>query len=272
MESLQERSSGLGTLLQYWRRVRNLSQLALAHEASVSARHLCFVETGRARPSREMVLLLAETLAVPLRERNALLLAAGFAPMFRESPLDAREMAPVRTAVDAILEKQEPYPAVVMNRHWDILAANDAATRFFATLLDGRTPHGAGNVLRLMFHPGGLRPFVANWESVAQALVRRVHREAVGGVLDDAGCQLLNEVLHYPGVPASWGVPDLGAPLIPVVPVSFAHGTQTWNYFSAVTVIGTAQDITLQELRVECFFPLDEETAAAARRLHETRS
>ena len=131
-----------------------------------------------------MVLLLADALAVPLRDRNALLLAAGFAPMFRESPLDDRDLAPVRTAIQAILKQQEPYPAVVINRHWDVLATNGAATRFFAMLLDGRTPHGAGNILRLMFHPEGLRPFVDNWEAVAQALVHRVHREAVGGALD----------------------------------------------------------------------------------------
>ena len=263
--SHSQEPAALGALLQYWRRARNLSQLALAHEADVSPRHLCFLETGRAKPSRDMVLLLADALAVPLRERNALLLAAGFAPMFRESTLDDRELAPVRTAIHAILKQQEPYPAVVMNRHWEILANNGAATRFFGMLLDGRTPQGAGNILRLMFHPEGLRPFVENWEAVAQALVRRVHREAVGGALDETGRALLAEVLNYPGVPARWHVPDLGAPLVPVVPVSFRHGEQRFHFFSAVTVLGTPQDITLQELRVECFFPLDDATATAAR-------
>jgi transcriptional regulator with XRE-family HTH domain len=232
----------IGVLLQYWRRVRNLSQLALAHEASMSPRHLCFLETGRARPSREMVLLLAETLAVPLRERNALLLAAGFAPMFRESTLDDPDLAPVRTAIDAILNQQEPYPAVVMNRHWDIVRANRAASRFFALLLDGRTPPaGTSNVLRLMFHPEGLRPAVENWEAVAQALIHRVHREAVGGALDDA--------------------------VVPVVPVTFRHGDRTFRFFSAVTVLGTPQDVTVQELRIECFFPLDRDTTLAVRLL-----
>jgi transcriptional regulator with XRE-family HTH domain len=268
MEYAHDRTpAALGALLQYWRRIRNLSQLALAHEASVSPRHLCFLETGRAKPSREMVLLLADTLAVPLRERNALLLAAGFAPMIRESSLDDRELAPVRTAVDAILKQQEPYPAVVMDRHWDILTVNGAATRFFGMLLDGRTPHGEGNILRLMFHPAGLRPVVENWNAVAQTLVRRVHREAVGGALDDEGRALLAEVLHYPGVPANWRIPDLGTPLVPVVPVSFRHGDQSFHYFSTVTVLGTAQDITLEEMRVECFFPLDDATATAARRV-----
>jgi transcriptional regulator with XRE-family HTH domain len=267
VQSHGEGPPAIGALLQYWRRVRNLSQLALAHEASVSPRHVCFVETGRAKPSREMVLLLTDALAVPLRERNAFLLAAGFAPMFPESALDAPELAPVRTAIDAILKQQEPYPAIVMNRRWDIVATNRAATRFFGMLLDGRTPPGANNVLRLMFHPDGLRRSVDNWDAVAHALVLRVHREAVGGALGDTGRQLLSEILNYPGVPHHWRTPNLGAPLIPVVPVSFTYGDQAFHFFSAVTVLGTPQDITLQELRVECFFPLDDGTAAAARNL-----
>ena len=266
VQSHVESRPSIGPLLQYWRRARNLSQLALAHEANVSPRHVCFLETGRAKPSREMVLLLADTLAVPLRERNAFLLAAGFAPMFRESRLDDPELAPVRTAIQAILKQQEPYPAVVMNRHWGIVKTNEAASRFFGMLLGDRTPPGAGNVLRLMFHPQGLRPFVENWETVAQTLVRRVHREAIGGALDEAGRQLLSEILAYPGVPARWGSPDLdlGAPVVPVVPVSFRHSGRAFHFFSAVTVLGTPQDVTLQELRIECFFPLDEATAASS--------
>jgi hypothetical protein len=218
-----------------------------------------------------MVLLLADTLAVPLRERNAFLLAAGFAPMFRESALDDPELVPVRTAIDAILRQQEPYPAVVMNRHWDIVATNGAATRFFGVLLDGRAPACADNVLRLMFHPDGLRPSVENWDTVAQALVHRVHREALGGALDDTGRRLLSEILNYPGVPPRWRTPDLGAPLVPIVPVSFRHGGQAFHFFSAITVLGTPQDITLQELRIECFFPLDDATGAAARSLFDLR-
>ena len=263
----QRANAGLGALLQHWRRVRNVSQLVLAHQANVSPRHVCFVETGRSQPSREMVLSLAGALAIPLRERNALLLAAGYAPMFSESSLHARELAPVKAAVDAILQQQAPYPAVVMNRHWDILTANDAASRFFTKLLAGRTPPAAGNVLRLIFHPDGLRPSVENWETVAQMLIQRVHREAVGGALDERGRALLKEVLGYPGVPAAWSRPDLGAPLLPIVPVSFALDNERLNYFSAVTVLGTPQDITLQEIRIEAFFPLDQATAAAARRL-----
>jgi transcriptional regulator with XRE-family HTH domain len=264
-----ESPPSLGMLLQHWRRARNLSQLALAHEANVSPRHLCFLETGRAKPSREMVLLLADALAVPLRERNAFLLAAGFAPMFCESTLDDPELAPVKRAIDAILKQQEPYPAVVINRYWDIVATNVAAERLFGMLLGGRTPAGAGNVLRLIFHPEGLRPCVENWEAVAQALVRRVHREVIGGVLDDRGRDLLSEILAYPGIPTAWRMPDLGASMVPVLPVSFRHGERVFRFFSAVTVLGTPQDITLQELRIECFFPLDEASAAEARTLEE---
>ncbi|MEP6833655.1 MAG: helix-turn-helix transcriptional regulator [Gemmatimonas sp.] len=187
----------LGQLLQYWRKARNFSQLALAVEANVSSRHVSFMETGRTKPSRDMVLHIAETLSVPLRERNALLLAAGFAPVFRESSLDDPQLLPIRTALQAILNQQEPFPAVAMNRRWDIINGNTAAQKFFAKLLDGRTLDNREvppNVLRLMFHPRGLRPAVINWPDVAQGLLQRLHREAVGGVLDASTQALLSEI------------------------------------------------------------------------------
>ena len=244
-----------------------MSQLALANEANVSPRHVCFLETGRAKPSREMVLHLADTLSVPLRERNVLLLAAGFAPAYRESNLDAPQLVPVRAAIDAILAKHEPYPAVVMNRGWDIVATNGAAARFFGMLLSGRTPPDPNNVLRLMFHPDGLRASVTNWDAVAPALMQRLHREAIGGVLDERSRELLAEILRYPGVPTNWDRLDPDAALLPVLPVTFQHGPLRFEFFSAVTVLGTPQDITLQELRIESFFPADTETEAATRRL-----
>jgi transcriptional regulator with XRE-family HTH domain len=237
----------IGTLLQSWRKARHLSQLELALQARVSARHVCFIETGRAKPSREMVLSLAATLDVPLRERNALLLAAGFAPMYLESRLEAPELKAVRRAVDAILAQQEPHPAVVMNRRWDITKANGAATKFFGQLLDGR--EGPPNVLQLMLDPKWVRPYVKNWAEVAEALVTRVHREAVGGVAD-AG--LLESLYRFPGVPRVRGA---GAALVPLVPISFEKNGKRWEYFSAVTTLGTPQDVTVQELRIECFFP-----------------
>jgi transcriptional regulator with XRE-family HTH domain len=261
--------SGVGPLLQQWRRSRRLSQLALAAEAAVSIRHLCFVETGRARPSRAMVLRLAEALDVPLRDRNTLLLAAGFAPAYRESLLAAPELTAVRAALDAILAQQEPYPAVVMDRDWDIRYTNQAAVRFFGFLQAGHdgSPPGAANVLRMMFHPDGVRRYVTNWPDVAEALVRRVRREAVGGVTDERAHRILDEVLAYPGVPTSLAAVDVTSPLLPVVPVSFGRDGRRFDYFSTVTTLGTPQDVTLQELRIECFFPADDDTTTEARRL-----
>jgi transcriptional regulator with XRE-family HTH domain len=259
--------TSFGPLLAQWRKTRAMSQLGLALEANVSPRHVCFIETGRAKPSREMVLQLAEALTVPLRERNVLLLAAGFAPMFRESNLEDPEVASVRAALDAILKQQEPFPAVVMNRSWDLVGANTAATRFFDLMLDGRKPQGSPNVLRLMFDPNGLRPAVMNWEPVARSLVQRLHREAIEGVLEPAARRLLKELFEFPDVPTHWRVPDFESPLPPVLPICFRHGKREFQFFSAVTVFGTPQDITTQELRIECFFPVDERTRTAAKRL-----
>jgi transcriptional regulator with XRE-family HTH domain len=257
----------VGNLLQYWRKTRHMSQLALATEAEVSARHICFLETGRAKPSREMVVLLAQVLDVPLRERNDLLLAAGFAPLYRETPLEAPELAPVQAALAAILRQQEPYPAVVMNRRWDILGSNAAAGCFFAHLLGPAAAPPPNNVLHMMFNPTAVRPYVSNWEAVAESLVRRVQREAVGGVLDAALEALLRELFRYPDVPPRWKRPDLQAPLLPVIPVRFEKEGRVFSFFSAVTTLGTPQDITLQEIRIECFFPADADTERAAREL-----
>jgi transcriptional regulator with XRE-family HTH domain len=255
-----------GPLLVHWRQLRNKSQLTLATEASVSPRHLCFVETGRSHPSRDMVLTLARALEVPLREQNALLLAAGFAPLYRETPLDAPELATARKALDTILSHHEPFPAVVLNRHWNILRTNGAAQRFFAFLLDSKPPVSS-NVLRMVFDPEGLRPMISNWEPVAESLIHRVHREAIGGVPDSQTRLLLAQALAFPDVPRRFRTPDLETPLSPIVPIGFAKGELTFEYFSTVTTLGTPQDVTLQEIRIECFFPMDETTDRNARRL-----
>jgi transcriptional regulator with XRE-family HTH domain len=288
--------AAVGTLLQHWRRARHLSQLALATEAGISPRHLCFLETGRAKPSRDMILLLATALDVPLRERNTLLLAAGFAPVYADRGLDAPELAAVRGALDAILHQQEPFPAVVMNRHWDIVATNRSAPRFFGFLLGAQgdrtglrpappaepsavapphpprlaslvEPEPQTNVLRMMLGPHGLRRYVTNWDAVAQMLVRRVHREAVGGVPDDRTAKLLAEILAYPGVAESSRRVDRDVPFVPVIPVTFQKADRVFSFFSTVTTLGTPQDITAQELRIECFFPADADTVRAARQL-----
>jgi len=262
-------SASVGALIQHWRKSRHLSQLDLANRAQVSPRHLCFLETGRAKPSREMVLLLANALDVPLRERNALLLAAGFAPMFEENRLDAPALATVRAALDAILRHHEPFPAIVMDRHWDIVAGNDAAKRFFAYMLDWSSRPAGANVIRLMFDPMALRPRIQNWKAVAVALFHRIQREAVCGISDDKTTKLIDDVLAYPDVRAILRDLDLEKPSVPVIPIAFSkrEGEAVFNYFSTVTTLGTPQDVTLQELRIECFFPADVETERAARTL-----
>jgi MmyB-like transcription regulator ligand binding domain len=205
---------------------------------------------------------------VPLRERNVLLMAAGYAPLYRETGLNVPEMAQVRKALELILTHQEPYPAVVMDRHWNIVMTNEAASRFFAQLIDFHAHRRPANVIQLMFDPEGLRPFVANWQAVAEALIHRVHREALGGVPDEETTQLLAEVLSYPGVPKRWQSLDiLGEPPMPYLAVQFRKGDLAMNFFSTVTTLGTPQDITLQEMRIECFFPADKETEATARQL-----
>lgn len=251
----------VGTLLAYWRNLRRLSQLALATEADVSPRHLSFIESGRSNPSRDMVLLLARALDVPLRERNTLLEAAGFAAAYRVSELGEPQLVAVRGALDAILAQHRPYPAVVLDRMWNITRTNDAADRLFGFLLDG-VPPAVPNVLRLVF--GRLRPWIANWEELAGALIQRVHRESIGYALTRDLRDLLDEVLAYPDVPQRWTRPDLATHLLPVIPVRFERDGHRFSYFSTVTTLGTPVDVTAQELRIECFFPLDDATRRAA--------
>jgi len=258
----------VGRLLRHWRAVRRVAQLALAVEADVSARHLSYVEGGRAQPSRQMVLRLAEALQIPLRERNTLLLAAGYAPLFRETDLNTPEMAEARRAVEFILAQQEPFAAIVLDRHWNQLMAN-SATRRFLELFPECVPPGPANSLRMMFHPQGLRPFVQGWEDVAARLIQRLHREAAANPADPKLGALLEELLGYPGVPSRWGTPDLDRPPAPLLPLCFQRGGQTLRFFSTITTFGTPQDITLQELRIECFFPADEATRAAIVRLRD---
>jgi hypothetical protein len=216
-----------------------------------------------------MVLLLANALDVPLRERNALLLAAGFAPMFEENRLDAPALATVRAALDAILRHHEPFPAIVMDRHWNIVSGNDAARRFFAYMLDWSSRPTGANMIRLMFDPMALRPRVQNWKAVAVTLFHRIQREAVCGVCDDGTTALIDDVLAYPDVRPILRNLDLEKPSIPVIPISFMKTAAdgVFNYFSTVTTLGTPQDVTLQELRIECFFPTDTETQNRARAL-----
>lgn len=258
-------TSPVGSILRQWRGLRGLSQLDLAHDANTSARHLSFVETGRTRPSREMVQRFAEALDMPLRERNALLTAAGFAAVYRERPLDDDALAQARRALELILKSHEPFPALVMSRTWDLLVANQAAGRLMAWLGAGNAPAGTPpNVLRLLLHPDGLRPFIVDWETAAASLISRARRED-GPARDEAMANLLDEVLQYPGVPRKWRAPDFDAEVLPLLPLTFEKDGVRSSWFTTIATFGTPQDITLQELRIESFFPADEETEAAAR-------
>jgi transcriptional regulator with XRE-family HTH domain len=256
-----------GELLRTWRQARKRSQLDVAIAADISARHLSFLETGRSQPSREMVVLLAEVLDVPLRERNALLDAAGFAHRYRESGLDAPEMAPVRRSLAFLLERHEPYPAIVCNRRWDLLLANQAATRMVAHFVapGARALAAPPNVMRLLFAPDGFRPHVVNWRELASVMVQRLHREALAHADDDA--RALLDLALTSDVPADWRAPDLELAPSPIVPMHVKKGDLELRLFSALTTLGTAVDVTAHECRLETFFPADEATEQALRRL-----
>ena len=254
-------TSDFGGQLRYWRGVRRVSQLDLASEAGTTPRYVIFVETGRSQPSRRMVIRLARALDVPLRERNDLLLAAGYAPVYRLASLGDAELARVETAIESMLAQHEPFPAVVMNRGWDVLRANAGAERLFGTLLAPDPIPPDANVLRLVVEPGPVRDSVVKWTEVVPALFERARREAVGGVLDAATTELLARLRERPEVKATLDEAEAERePRAPVVDVRFRFDGTVVSFFSVITTIGTPIDVTAQELRVEAFFPSDPAT------------
>ncbi|GLQ90544.1 helix-turn-helix domain-containing protein [Dyella flagellata] len=256
----------IGHLLREWRASRRLSQLDLALATDVSARHLSCVETGKAQPSREMVLRLADALDMPLRECNALLMAAGYAPKFPETSLSTPAMAQVRRAIELMLEQQEPYPAFLLNRHWDILMANRAAARVANFVLRGAaSPHA--NMIRQIFDPTDLRSAIVNWEDVAGDLIRHLHDVVSAAPSDKVARDLLDEALAYPGVPMHWRIRDLGAAPSPLLTTIFRVDDQQLSFFSAITTFGTPRDVTIEDLHIESCFPMDEQTAVFCREL-----
>jgi transcriptional regulator with XRE-family HTH domain len=264
----------LGDLLRYWRDVRGMSQLGLSLEAGVSQRQISFIESGRSVPGRDTLLTLAQTLDVPLRERNALLLAAGYAPMYSEAPWNAQEMHGVVRALERVVRQHEPFPAIVMDRHWNVLMTNDAAPRFFGCFIDMAAREGPRNMLHLIFDPQGMRPFVADWETVSRSLLQRVYRESVGHMVDDGTRRLLDELLAYPDVPRDWNTHHgrSAAPTMPVIPIGFVSEGAVLRYFSMVTTVGAPQNVATQELRLECMFPADDETEARHLQLLDAHS
>ncbi len=257
-----------GEHLRHWRQRRRLSQLDLAHEADISTRHLSFVETGRASPSREMVLRLSERLDIPLRERNALLVAAGFAPMYRERALDDPALSAARQAVQLVLKGHEPAPALALDRHWNMVAANAMVPH----LLAGVEPEllkGQVNVLRLSLHPRGLAPRIANLGQWREHLFERL-RQQIAATGDATLAALLEELRGYPLPGVAQDLKLEGELLGVAMPFRFRTDAGVLNFISTTTVFGTPVDVTLQELAVESFFPADEFTAKALRSLAQT--
>lgn len=248
-------------VLRRWRTTRRLSQEALALEANVSTRHLSCLETGKAQPSREMVMTLSSALGLDLRERNVLFGSAGFAPVYGRSQLDSLSLAPVRRAVELLLAQQEPWGAVLLDRCWNVLRANHGASVLFARFFDdGAPPELLGNLVRASLHPQGLRPHVVNWSEMAAITLERLSRECALHPDDAARHALLKEVQSYPGVRE---IVDshvaLGAP---VAIVHLKRGDHDLRLFTMLTTLGTPLDETAQELVVETFFPADEATEA----------
>ncbi|MGI8336075.1 helix-turn-helix domain-containing protein [Actinomadura scrupuli] len=257
----------VGELLRQWRELRRLSQLEFSIQADISTRHLSFVETGRSQPSRDMVLHLAEELEVPLRERNHLLLAAGFAPVYSETALDAPRLTAVRAAVRQVLTGHQPYPAVVVDRGWNLVDANAAAGLFTdglpADLLAPPT-----NVLRASLSPGGLASRIVNLGEWRAHLLGRLRRQ-IALTADPDASALLAELEAYP---CDQPEPDHepSGPGEIVVPLRLRHGDGELTFFSTVTTFGTPLDITVAELAIEAFYPADDATAAVLRALPDT--
>lgn len=258
-----------GVLLKSWRASRRYSQLDLAVEAGVSQRHLSFLESGRAQPSREMILQLSEVLRVPLRERNDLMLAAGFAPLHQERRLDSPDMASVRQAVEATVGHHEPYPALAVDRHWDVVLQNPAVDRLVGMLGSPSRvwqrvdPSGRRNLMRLTLHPWGMQPLVRNWRRAATLLLRRLQREVDANPANARLRTLFSDLCALPGIPPRWRHAEWDAAPPPALALELgSEGAPSLKLFSMVCTFGTAMDVTVDEMRLELFFPSDEYTAA----------
>ena len=258
--------SDFSSALRYWRDKRGLSQLRLSAEADISQRHISFLESGRAQPSRELILRLGTALDIPLRQRNVMLLCAGFAPAYQERSLSDPEMAAVKQALDFMLAQQSPYPAIVVDRLWNLVMSNPPATGFFKWLLDlgpDATLAGEGetNVVKFTLDPNGVRPHLLNWESVCCDALQWIQREAMGDGPGSEAQALLDELLEMPGVADASRTLNLESSTLPFVPLRIRKGDVELNLFSAITTLGTPHDVTVHELRIESFFPADAATA-----------
>ncbi len=259
--------SGFSGLLREWRQKRKLSQLDLALSSGVSQRHVSFLESGRANPSRNMILNLSETLDVPLRDRNDWLTAAGFAPLFRTRALDDPQMGQVMSAVRMMLTAHEPFPAIALDRAWNVRMSNrpfDLLGDLLGQDVWTRVGGAQRNLMRLLFHPAGIRPLVTNWDAVGPLLWRRALREAeaLGGQEMKA---VLADLAPYQDAEVLWSAANTA--LAPVLPFNLRIGDQAISMFAIIATLGTAQDVTADELRLETLFPADAESEALFRGL-----
>lgn len=251
--------------LRDWRQRRGWSQLELAGRAGISQRHLSFLELGRASPSRDMVVRLASALHTPLREHNAFLLAAGFAPVWRETALSAPELSHVREAIDYMLAQQEPFPAVAVDRHWNLLKANRGMSRLVEFLLGRQPPNEQVNLADALVAPDALRPYLTNWDEIVRHFIASVEADAATDG-DPRTLALLDRLRSYKGVRTALRATHLRTGGGPVLPMQFSKDGVFLQLFTTIATLGTPQDVTAQELRIECFFPIDEQTAKIMRR------
>ncbi len=263
--------ASFGDHLRTWRQQRHLSQLELADEADISTRHVSFMETGRTNPSRDMVLRLCERLAIPLRERNALLVAAGYAPMYRERALDDPALAAARQAVELVLKGHEPCPAIALDRCWNVVATNRAALALLSAHVSPELLAPPINVFRLSLHPQGLAPRIANLAQWRAHLFERL-RQQIQATADPTLIALQAELLEYPAPEETTPLVLAGEMLGVVMPFCFESVHGMLSLISTTTIFGTPVDVTLQELAVESFFPADEFTAQALRELAQQQN
>jgi len=263
--------SDFAAALKYWRGKRGYSQLRLSTESEISQRHISFLESGRSQPSKDLILKLGMVLEIPLRQRNVMLLSAGFAPAYQERKLSDPELGAVRQALDFMLAQQAPYPALVVDRLWNLAMANAPAAGMMRWLLglpdDAALPtDGSVNVLKLMLDPHGVRQYLHNWEEVGADLLHWIQREAMSDGPGSAATVLLAELLALPGVAGMQGVghlaPNLDRRALPFLPVTLRKDGVELNLFTTIATLGTPHDVTVHELRVESFFPADEASAA----------
>jgi transcriptional regulator with XRE-family HTH domain len=268
VRSLRETPLDFGDLLREWRQHRRMSQLDLSLNSGISQRHISFLETGRARPSRPMVIGLADALGIPLRERNALLECGGFRAAYSAGSLDDQAIALFREALQLAIEHHEPYPAVVLDGRWNLVMINQGALRFFSHFLDPfaaleaiGSPH-TFQMVRLCLRDEGFKPYIRNWTELVYSFLQRARQGLLHNPGDLALRELIEEILTHPDTPARWQAPDWKTPPSPAINMVLDDGHNSWSLFTMLAHFGSPQNVTIEELSVELFYPADPATRA----------